>query len=205
MITYYLPSKANDLSLEILDASHAPVRTLHCHPDWGEPRDLGCSLCTSCGETTQHRSAARRGPQALPGIYTVRLTVNGNAYEQPLEIKLDPTLNVSKEDLRAQFDVTRDIARMQTAVSAALVHLAAIRGSQREQAESLAAQLARPANMRSETGPGLRENLDSLFTISTSRTLCPNPLQMGYYRQLQAQFAETMQKVNSFIETIPRS
>ncbi len=33
---------------------------------------------------------APRGPQVLPGTYTVKLTVNDKTFEQPVEVKLDP-------------------------------------------------------------------------------------------------------------------
>jgi len=52
-----------------------------------------------------------RGPMALPGTYQLRLTVSGKAYTAPLEVKLDPRVTVSAEDLQKQFDLnikTRD-------------------------------------------------------------------------------------------------
>ena len=44
------------------------------------------------------------GAQALPGQYVVRLTVNGQAQEQPLTIRIDPTAGVTLADLRVQYD-----------------------------------------------------------------------------------------------------
>jgi hypothetical protein len=45
------------------------------------------------------------GPQAVPGKYQVRLTVNGKQYTAPLEIVPDPRLKVSQQDLEKQFDL----------------------------------------------------------------------------------------------------
>jgi photosystem II stability/assembly factor-like uncharacterized protein len=45
------------------------------------------------------------GPLALPGNFQVRLTVGGKTYTAPLEIKMDPRVKASAEDLRAQFDL----------------------------------------------------------------------------------------------------
>ena len=45
------------------------------------------------------------GPVALPGNYQVRLTVNGNSYTTPLEIKPDPRLKITQQDLEKQFDL----------------------------------------------------------------------------------------------------
>ncbi len=44
-----------------------------------------------------------KGPLALPGQYTVRLTVDGHTLTTPVEVKLDPRVNVSAEDLEKQF------------------------------------------------------------------------------------------------------
>jgi photosystem II stability/assembly factor-like uncharacterized protein len=45
------------------------------------------------------------GPEALPGKYQVRLTVNGKQYTAPLEIVPDPRLKVTQQDLEKQFDL----------------------------------------------------------------------------------------------------
>src|SRR6202007_1283553 len=45
------------------------------------------------------------GPLALPGVFQVRLTIAGKSYSAPIEIKMDPRVKASSEDLRAQFDL----------------------------------------------------------------------------------------------------
>ena len=49
------------------------------------------------------------GPLAVPGKYQVRLTVDGKNYTAPMELKLDPRLNVSQADLQKQFDLAVQI------------------------------------------------------------------------------------------------
>ena len=49
------------------------------------------------------------GPEALPGNYQIRLTVNGKSYTAPLEIKADPRLKVTPQDLEKQFDLALKI------------------------------------------------------------------------------------------------
>ena len=44
------------------------------------------------------------GPQALPGQYLVRLTVNGQSQEQPLTVRLDPSATITMAELRTQFE-----------------------------------------------------------------------------------------------------
>jgi photosystem II stability/assembly factor-like uncharacterized protein len=50
------------------------------------------------------------GPQVLPGEYTVRLTVAGRSYTQPLTAKMDPRVTTSAADLAKQFDLEMKIS-----------------------------------------------------------------------------------------------
>ncbi len=45
------------------------------------------------------------GTWALPGKYTVKLTVDGKNYTQPLVVKMDPRVTTSPSDLGKQFDM----------------------------------------------------------------------------------------------------
>jgi hypothetical protein len=45
------------------------------------------------------------GPVILPGTYTVRMTVNGQSYRQPLTVVKDPRSAASDADLREQFNL----------------------------------------------------------------------------------------------------
>jgi photosystem II stability/assembly factor-like uncharacterized protein len=45
-------------------------------------------------------------PWAMPGTYTVKLTLNGASYEQPLMIKMDPRVRTSTDDLKLQHDLS---------------------------------------------------------------------------------------------------
>ncbi len=46
-----------------------------------------------------------QGPMVLPGKYTVKLTVGGKTYSQPLNVKMDPRVKVSKEALNDQLNL----------------------------------------------------------------------------------------------------
>ena len=45
------------------------------------------------------------GARALPGSYTVKLTVDGESYEQPLTLKMDPRIHTPLDQLRKQYDM----------------------------------------------------------------------------------------------------
>ena len=51
-----------------------------------------------------------QGAAVLPGKYTIKLTVEGKTYTQPLEIRMDPRVKTSQQDLPRLFDLQRKIA-----------------------------------------------------------------------------------------------
>jgi photosystem II stability/assembly factor-like uncharacterized protein len=52
---------------------------------------------------------ANEAPWVLPGRYTVKLTANGQSYEQPLIVKMDPRVKTSAADLTQQFAASKQI------------------------------------------------------------------------------------------------
>jgi len=46
------------------------------------------------------------GPFAHPGRYRVRLTVDGTVSERPLEVRMDPRVDIAAEELQAQTDLS---------------------------------------------------------------------------------------------------
>jgi photosystem II stability/assembly factor-like uncharacterized protein len=135
IIDYYLksaPPSGQPVSLEILDSSGKVIQrfsTADKHPGDGEEfRGGGQSSLTEkaginrfvwnfrypsapdlnggpyscqCGRLT--------GPLALPGVYQVRLTAQGQTLTAPLNIKMSPLVKVSEEDLAKQFNLEEKI------------------------------------------------------------------------------------------------
>jgi hypothetical protein len=60
----------------------------------------------------------------LPGIYSVRLTVNGRTYSQPLTIKMDPRAPISVAGLKLQHNIG---VRMNAAISRDFAALGEVR------------------------------------------------------------------------------
>jgi photosystem II stability/assembly factor-like uncharacterized protein len=67
------------------------------------------------------------GPEALPGTYQVRLTVLGKSYTTPLEIKPDPRLHITQEDLTKQFDLLMKIRDKVTETDDAIIQIRDLR------------------------------------------------------------------------------
>jgi photosystem II stability/assembly factor-like uncharacterized protein len=54
------------------------------------------------------------GPSALPGTYSVRLTVNGHSLTAPLTVKMDPRVKTPREGLAQLFQLQARLAHMMT-------------------------------------------------------------------------------------------
>jgi photosystem II stability/assembly factor-like uncharacterized protein len=90
----------------------APGTTKHEYPIAAVPRD-----------TPRHPL----GPRALPGQYTVRLSVNGHSDAAPLTLKMDPRVTTSLAELEQQFNLQIQLASMMTRISQAVLQARSVR------------------------------------------------------------------------------
>ena len=129
---YYLKSahKDDEVTLEVLDSAGKVVRKysskkqnkMEQPPEWPDqerppeliPAEAGMNRFawnlrydapTDIPSGAFYAGNGPEGPRVLPGTYTVRLTVGGKAYTQPLEIVPDPRVKVSMADLQKQLDL----------------------------------------------------------------------------------------------------
>jgi photosystem II stability/assembly factor-like uncharacterized protein len=72
------------------------VWNLHYPPPEGQRPEF--PIAAIYGDTERHPL----GPWVLPGSYTVKLTVNGRSYTQPLMVKMDPRVKTPQEGLDKQ-------------------------------------------------------------------------------------------------------
>ena len=80
-----------------------------------------------------------RGPLALPGRYTVRLTVDGASQEQPLVVSMDPRVSADPTVLSDTLALQRDVVAAMRASYDALVKVRGVRKSIAEAREKAAA------------------------------------------------------------------
>lgn len=64
---------------------------------------------------------------AVPGEYTVRLTVNGGSFSEPLAVKMDPRVKSSERELELQFEQQQLLARLMTENTEAVNEARALR------------------------------------------------------------------------------
>jgi photosystem II stability/assembly factor-like uncharacterized protein len=95
------------------------------------------------------------GPTVLPGAYTVKLTVDGKTFSEPLIIKMDPRVKVSTAALEKKFNAETRLASLMNETSHAMQQ----GGSIRAQLDKLSAQ----ANSTKDAVEANRKKLDSLL------------------------------------------
>ena len=66
-------------------------------------------------------------PWALPGNYSVRLTVDGQSLTQPLAVKMDPRVKTPADGLKQQFTLSKQLYDQIVAINAALAEVRAAR------------------------------------------------------------------------------
>ena len=72
---------------------------------------------------------APSGPWAAPGVYTVKLTVDGKSYTQPLTLKMDPRVTTPALGLAQQFTLSKQLYDGILDAQKSLEALRAMRGS----------------------------------------------------------------------------
>ena len=91
-----------------------------------------------------------RGPLALPGRYTVRLTVDGAVHEQPLVLRMDPRVKVAPEALAAQLALQQKLV---AAMNESFAALEKARGKPAEKAFAAVNESARDDSSGLSTAP----------------------------------------------------
>jgi photosystem II stability/assembly factor-like uncharacterized protein len=101
------------------------------------------------------------GPRALPGEYTVKLTVDGHTLTQPLTVKMDPRVSATPAELEQQFAAEMALAGALDRDSQALEQVKSLREQLKQirsnpQAQPLAAALEKldAALAKLESSPG---------------------------------------------------
>ncbi len=127
LISYYLPARAKKqrapkVTLQILDARGVILRNLKATAKPGINRVVwGLHTDPPGGPHAVQDPRAYyvfylldiKGPQVLPGTYTVRLQVGKSVMEAPAEVRLDPAARVSTAALQEHFQAMNTLAQLQ--------------------------------------------------------------------------------------------
>lgn len=235
LITYYLNTPAADsksLRMDFYDSDKNLIRRLTNLPnEEGVNRaawDLRSTPPRQRREEEQEEdffTSGPRGPQVLPGTYTVRLVKGEQALQESLIVKVDPTVGVNESDLELQYRYASALCTMQSLVNDGLRALDILLDQIKERKNTLSKQqgsypdevmevmenhmrdikeiqdiLTRPegAPFWSE-GPRLIERLSGLFQSIDGVNKAPTKAQMDYFNELKQEFEAGMKRINGYL------
>ncbi len=242
LVTYHLKNKPDEktkVKIEVLDSTGKVVQELQQVPKekglnrvawdlrYGGPR----ARRPVSPEETQFFGGPR-GPQVMPGLYTLKLTVGDKVLEKRLEVRIDPTISVTTADLQTIHDTTIKLRDMQSSTNDALRTLDSLKAQldqiekivkdrlpdapkelttaitdHTKQVEKLQDRLARRRTPSLGFGGGseLADRLGGLFFTIDGVNAAPTPPQREEFAVLQSEFNEKLAEVNRFLsQTVPQ-
>ena len=231
LITYYLDQTSDDadIKIEVLDSNREIIRTIRDIP---RERGLNRTAWDLRVEGPRKRKtdepeerSAGRGPQVLPDAYSIRLTVDGKTFEKPLQVQMDPTVDVSREDLVEKYETETVLTEMISIGNDALRALDSVKSQLEERRKSLQnmrdevsveslnvideylekiqdllSRLVRSSDpLNRDRGARLMDKLRSFFGSIDEGNAVPTKAQKTYYGELRNGFSEEMDVVNTFL------
>jgi hypothetical protein len=152
IVNYFLKSAAAHVRLEILDADGNMVRSFSSDDAvevnrkpvpiadrWlpkpqipgkapGMHRFVWDLIWTGSGEKSQGSESSEefntvRGPKVVPGVYALKLTVDGKSWTQPLKVTMDPRSVATVPELAQQYEIGQKMFREAISLSKALAEM----------------------------------------------------------------------------------
>jgi len=240
LITYYLKEKLDekaDFKVQVFDRSGKLVQDLE-RPS----REKGLNRVTwdlRLGGPEVRRpptpeqiafGGGSRGPQVLPGTYTVKMTAGGKVFEQPVEVRLDPGVSTPISELQETLDMQIKLRDMQNVMNLSLRFLDSVK-EQLKQAQATMKNLAKePDKDLMKALEGYLKEVDALQDKLTARddglgfagrsavaddigqlyfsldtNFGPTRGQRDYFGEIQPAYRARMGDVNKFLEeTLPQ-
>jgi photosystem II stability/assembly factor-like uncharacterized protein len=201
LVTYYLPRPAHRVAIDIIDDRGRTIRHL---TGKGVTRRAGMNRAvwdlSETGpvrwvRTFEQNRGPESGAEALPGTYTVRLTVDGKPASRPLTVKADPRDPATAEQLadRHAFLVSlnADISRVDALLNAIDARTKRATPAQRAALQAFKKRLTLdPRNIEDLGTARLREGLlDLLDRVASTSFQAPTAAQSAEAADLHVRTA----------------
>jgi len=240
LITYYLKDKVDEkttLKLQVFDSSgklvqdiEKPSREKGLNRVAWNLRFGGPEVRRPPTEEQLAFGGGARGPQVLPGTYTVKLTVGDKVFEERVEVKLDSGVKASVADLQQALDMQVKLRDMQSNMNLGLRFLDSVKDQLKQTQTTMKTLNKEPDKemMKSledyikqldtlmdrlaarQEGLGLAgrdqvtDQIGNLF-FSLDANFAPTAGQRQYFDELQPAYRSRMEEVNKFLrETLPQ-
>lgn len=167
------------------------------------------------------------GAWAMPGRYTVKLTVDGKAFTQPLTVRMDPRVKTADADLRKQFEAEAGIVEGMNETFEALQQVRALRPQLTERAgkakggladslSGLDKELAQlegstqgaffgvpPSGKQPENLATLNQHFGQLLTVVDSADAAPTTQASAVYLELEGSLEKLLAQWNKVRTELP--
>ncbi|HZI88426.1 MAG TPA: hypothetical protein VFD48_16455, partial [Pyrinomonadaceae bacterium] len=240
LISYYLKDKPDDkttFKIQIFDRAgklvqdiERPTKEKGLNRIAWNLRFGGAEVRRPPSEEETAFTGPPRGPQVLPGTYTVKMTMGTKTFEEPIEVRLDPTITVPLSDLQSQLELAVMLRDMQSAANTVLRFLDSIKDQLKhtqttvknlnkepdkdltkalddyvKQVEALQDRLARRTEGLGLGGRSrVADQVGGLFFAIDGVNAAPTPYQRRYFDEIQPEYRLQMNEANKFIrETVP--
>jgi len=249
LVTYFLKDKLDaktTAKLQVLDSTGKVIREVANIPkEKGFNRatwDLAMDGATPRRQLTPEQleqfgggfGFRPRGPEVLPGTYTIKLVIGDKSQERKVQVGVDPTVKVTAAELQEQYDFSMKLQEMMSKVNVTLRTLdnakeqlqqidrtvkAQMPDAPKELATGIAdsikqidAEIAKLTGRGGEAGGGLRggraqisEKLSSLFGNIQGVNAAPTKAQKEFFNEIQPEFQTKVAEVEKFIrEQLPK-
>jgi hypothetical protein len=240
LITYYLKDKLDEkatIKLQVFDSAgklvqdiERPSREKGLNRTAWNLRFGGPEVRRPPTEEQLAFGGGSRGPQVLPGTYTVKLTVNDKTFEERVEVKMDPAVNVPVADLKEALDMQVKLRDMQSNINMSLRFLDSVKeqlkqaqttmkGLQKEPDKDLMKaledyikavdKLVDELSARNEGlgFPGRDQVIDDIGNLyfSLDTNFGPTLGQKEYFGEIQPVYRARIDEVNKFLrDTLPQ-
>ncbi|HET7112443.1 MAG TPA: hypothetical protein VFI57_02310, partial [Pyrinomonadaceae bacterium] len=137
LITYYLKEKIDDkadFKIQVFDRDGKLVQDLERPSREKGLNRIAWNLRLGGPEVRRPPTPEQiafgggsRGPMVLPGTYTVKMTVGGKTYDQPVEVRMDPGVTTPIAELQETLDMQVKLRDMQTVINTSLRFLDSVK------------------------------------------------------------------------------
>ena len=229
IVTYFLRGVPKDITVTFLDARGRTVRSYTKRPEDADPNDKEPRVPIEPGMNRfvwdmrypdagkiddeplvmEQLEGALKGPVAAPGLYTIRLSVDGEKSEAAFEIATDPRIPATQKDLDAQFALRAKLRDLLDRDHVAVNRLRDARkdprtsAATRRQLEGIESQLMQPkAKSRQDTlnfGVRLNHRIASLIGAVGSADAAPTRQALELTDQLAAELERLEKRLDAAI------
>jgi hypothetical protein len=173
LLTYHVPdeTEAGTATIEVLDADGAVIRTMTHAATAGINRtswDLEQNAFSAPDADTPSTFQAP-GPAALPGTYTIRISIGDHAATQTVEVAADPRRDVSMDDRRAKLAMVTEIGAHQRRMEEAEDRLDQVETALDAVTAQLRGRDDEAADGLRDAADGLRERVTALREVFSGR------------------------------------